>query len=108
MLPYCLAMKADNPSPQSDQSKTEFLRESEEKFFKAFHGNPCPIAISRRSDGMIMEANHAFDEWFGIPAGSASGKLSLEFGIWNCQAERDEMLKLLKEKGTVRNFQMIV
>jgi PAS domain-containing protein len=70
--------------------------------------NPYPIAISRRSDGMIMEANHAFDEWFGIPAGSASGKLSLEFGLWTCQAERDEMLKILKEKGSVRNFQAIV
>ena len=108
MLPYHFAMKADSSSPQSDMSKTEFLRESEEKFFKAFHGNPYPIAISRRSDGMIMEANHAFDEWFGIPAGSASGKMSLEFGLWTCQAERDEMLKSLKEKGSVRNFQSIV
>jgi PAS domain S-box-containing protein len=36
------------------------LRQSEEKFFKAFHATPDAIVISRASDGLLLEFNDIF------------------------------------------------
>jgi PAS domain S-box-containing protein len=86
----------------------EALRESEEKFSKAFHGNPHPIVLSRRADGRILEVNEAFGKWLGITAAEARGKTTVDFGLWKSAKEREEIVKLLEQHGSLQNFEKLV
>jgi PAS domain S-box-containing protein len=85
----------------------EALRDSEEKFCKAFHGNPNPILITRIRDGVILEANRAFGDWFGVSPQQARGKSTLEIGLWRTAEEREELRELLRQKGCVRDYQRV-
>ncbi|MCK4274048.1 MAG: PAS domain S-box protein [Dehalococcoidales bacterium] len=81
----------------------EALRESEEKFYKAFHSSPEVITISRLSDGTFLEVNDSFLRTNGYTREETIGHTSLELGIWVKPGDREKMLKLLKEKGRVSN-----
>ena len=55
-------MSTDKPT---EHKKTdELLRESEERFSKAFHNNPAAMAISR-ADGKIVDVNESFERLIG-------------------------------------------
>ena len=82
----------------------EALRESEEKFSKAFYGNPNPTMITRQADGLIIEVNEAFCQWFGLPSDEAKNKTTFDFKFWDSAADRDEFLTLLQREGSLRNY----
>ena len=81
----------------------EALRESEEKFSKAFRSSPEAIVISRLSDDTIEEANDTFLRLTGYTREEINNKKSDDTGTWAKPDERAEMIKMLKEKGAVRN-----
>lgn len=88
-------------------SKTaeDSLRQSEEKFFKAFRHNPASMAISRIDDGGFVEVNDAMAQLFGYSRYEIIGYTSLELGIWADPADRQEMIGLLQTQGAARNRQ---
>src|SRR4030065_1948059 len=45
----------------------EALRQSEDKFSKAFHASPDWISISRQADGMFIDVNEGFEHLSGFP-----------------------------------------
>jgi PAS domain S-box-containing protein len=92
----------------SRKTAEEALRESEEKFFKAFHGNPNPILITRRSDGRMIEVNEAFCQWFGISPNEARKMTAFDFKFWNSDKDRNEFLAALQKQGLVRNYRKTV
>ncbi len=57
------------------------LRQSEEKFAKAFALNPAGIAISRQADGCFLEANPAYLQTVGYSCDELIGRRSTELGI---------------------------
>ena len=79
------------------------LRESEEKFSKAFRRSPEVIVISSIEDGTIFEANDTFFRLTGYTRAEVIDKKSSELGIWAVPEERAEMIKPLKKKGMVSN-----
>jgi PAS domain S-box-containing protein len=81
----------------------EALRESEEKFSKAFRSSPETIVITRLFDGTIVEVNDTFLRVTGYTREEVIGKKMTGLGVWAEPEERTRMLKILKEKGTVRN-----
>ncbi|MDD5339556.1 MAG: PAS domain S-box protein, partial [Dehalococcoidales bacterium] len=83
----------------------ESLRESEEKFSKAFKSSPQGILISGLEDGVIMEVNDAFVELTGISRKELIGKTANDFHLWNSPEEREEIIKILNEKGIVENIE---
>jgi len=86
----------------------EALRESEEKFFKAFHGNPNPTLITRRSDGRIIEVNEAFCQWFGLPPVEAKNLTTFDFKFWDTNEDREKFVETLEKNGHVRNYRKTV
>src|SRR6185369_1456058 len=84
------------------------LRESEAKFFKAFHGNPHPTLLTREVDGKILEANQCFADWFNVTTAEAKGKTAFDFGIWESIDEREKLLELLHQKGMLKNYEKSV
>lgn len=79
------------------------LRQSEEKFAKAFQTAPTIMIIASLADGRYMEVNDAFEKTLGWSRGEVLGRSSLEMGIWVEQEQRSEIVRTIKEGGTVIN-----
>lgn len=82
------------------------LRESEEKFAKAFQFSGVPMAISAIKDGLFVEVNDALVNTFGYEKYDLIGKTSVEAGLWVRLQQRDAIRKQLMEKGFVRDVEV--
>ena len=82
------------------------LRQSEELFSKAFHANPEPVVISRLSDGRIIDVNESFVRFSGHSREEAVGRGALELGLWDRPEDRAPLVRILTEKGSVRDLEL--
>jgi len=88
----------------TERKKTqEALRESEERFSKAFHASPGSMSISRLKDGIFIEVNEAFLKDKGYTRKEVIGHSSTELGIWKDEEHRNKVLQMLQEQGRVSN-----
>ena len=76
----------------------EELRESEEKFHKAFHRNPSPMTISSL-DGRFIDVNDAFALHLGYSREELIGQYASEIGIFLDQVGREERFERLVAQG---------
>ncbi len=79
------------------------LRESEERFFKAFSLSPAPMVISEIETGRFLDVN---EQWLRMMEHSREetvGHTSYEQGIWEDPEVRIRMGKALKETGSFRD-----
>jgi PAS domain S-box-containing protein len=83
----------------------EKLIESEERFSTAFHSSQEAISITRVSDGVYIDINDAFCSVFELSRGQVIGRTSKELNLWVNPEERDELFKIIHEKGQVPNFE---
>jgi PAS domain S-box-containing protein len=83
----------------------EKLRESEEKFKKAFYTSPDSININRLEDGMFVSINNGFTQITGYSEDDVIGKTSLEINIWNNPEDRSGLVAGLKQSGEVQNLE---
>jgi PAS domain S-box-containing protein len=91
---------------ESCRARSEhLLRESEERFSKAFRASPVNISILRLSDKRYIEANDAFVRWFGLSRESILGQDSEELGIWVNPEERVKFLGDLERNGSLREVE---
>jgi PAS domain S-box-containing protein len=79
------------------------LRQSEEKFNKAFNASPGVLTISKVSDGTFLEINDSFTRVFGFIREEVIGHKSLELNIWVNPTDRVNMIHHLKKQGRVSN-----
>jgi len=89
-----------------ERRRTEImLRQSEERFAKAFRTAPVGICISRLADGMMLEANDTFLTMYGFTRDEVIGHTSVETGLWADAAERARLLERLKKEGHLKLFE---
>ncbi|HEX6124363.1 MAG TPA: PAS domain S-box protein [Pyrinomonadaceae bacterium] len=81
------------------------LRESQERFSKAFSSGPLVFTLSSLKDGRLVEVNETFVEVTGYSRREAIGKTSLELGLWSDENDRNEEMQAVREKGHVRNLE---
>jgi PAS domain S-box-containing protein len=84
----------------------EALRESEEKFSKAFQSNPNGICITEMATGRYIEMNESFCRLFGYSRAEMIGHTSIEMDIWEHPADRERLVRPLREGGVVNNVQV--
>jgi len=82
------------------------IKENHEYFQIIFESSPEMIIISKFEDGIITHANNAIYDLTGFQFDEVVGKQSLEF--WENKDERIALVKELKEKGFVKNFETIL
>jgi PAS domain S-box-containing protein len=82
------------------------LRESEEKFRKAFLINPDSITISRMEDGAFISVNNGFTQIFGYSEEEAIGKTVQQLDIWLDLEERSYHVRKLKSRGIIENWEL--
>ncbi|MCK4678712.1 MAG: response regulator [Bacteroidales bacterium] len=81
------------------------LKESEEKFSKAFLNLPDAITISTLAEEKIIEINEGFERIFGFSRKEAIGKTTVELNIWKNIEERNNFTAILKRKEVVRDME---
>ncbi len=91
---------------ESSRAHSEhLLRESEERFSKAFGSSPVIIAILRLSDKKFIEANDALVRWFGLSRDRILGHDSEELGLWMNLDDRAKFLTDLERNGSLREVE---
>jgi two-component system, cell cycle sensor histidine kinase and response regulator CckA len=81
------------PEPQEDTStQAQQLRASEQRFEKAFHANPTPMAIVRLRDGRYLDINDASLRMLGYSRHEVIGKTGRELAF-----TPDEVREKVKE-----------
>ncbi|MBA3352834.1 MAG: PAS domain S-box protein, partial [Blastocatellia bacterium] len=81
------------------------LRESQERFQKAFSSGPLVFTLSSLKDGRLVEVNDTFVEVTGYSREEAIGKTSIELGLWENAEDRKEEMAAVREIGHVRNLE---
>lgn len=84
----------------------EALRLSEERFAKAFRASPAALSITRLADGCFVDVNESFLRMFGYGRGELIGHRSTELNMFPNPDERAEPVRLLREQGWVRDYEM--
>jgi PAS domain S-box-containing protein len=90
------------------RSTAQALRESEEKFSKAFRASPDGMAISEVATGRYVEVNEGYSLLCGYRREEMIGRTSIELGIWKEPAERERFVVELQQRGRVRDFHMVL
>lgn len=83
----------------------EALRQSEERFSKAFRAMPIPIAISKLADGHILDVNEAFVELFGFSRDEIIGQTASSLGTWVNLENRAQLIQRLQLERSVRDVE---
>jgi len=83
----------------------DHLRQSEERFSKAFHANPAAMIITRMSDGRIIDVNESYQQILGYTSEELIGKTGFALNITNSPEERQNLVAQLRTDGSVRNYE---
>jgi PAS domain S-box-containing protein len=75
----------------------EEMRQSEEKFAKAFQTSPYAIAITRVADGKFIEINNAFASIIGYSRAELMAESSIGLKLWVKEKDRDEVVSVLRQ-----------
>ncbi|MDM9379516.1 PAS domain S-box protein [Chlorogloeopsis sp. ULAP01] len=81
------------------------LRESEEKFSKAFRSSPIPITILKLEDGRYIDVNDAFLAITGFSREEVINCTPSELNIWTNSEDGDRIQSLLQQQGFIRNLE---
>ena len=79
------------------------MRESEERFSKAFRSSPAPMVISDIQTGRFIDVNDQWLRMLGHSREETIGHTSFELGIWEDPEARVRLGGLLREQGTFRD-----
>lgn len=84
----------------------EALRMSEDKFAKVFNRSPLWVVITTLEDGRYLEANETFLHETGYTREEVIGHTAEELGIRINPREREDLVRLIREKDSVRNLEV--
>jgi PAS domain S-box-containing protein len=81
----------------------EALRESQEKFYKAFGFSPDSITISTLEEGRFIEVNPSCLRMLGYQRDEMVGRTSYELNLWADYNDRERIKEIVQREGAVRN-----
>jgi PAS domain S-box-containing protein len=88
------------------QQAQDALRQSEERFAKAFRMAPGPMAILTLDGLRILDVNDAFTAATGWRREEVVGRPEAEVEFWGQGAHRDELERQMKHTGHVRSVEI--
>jgi len=83
------------------------MLEFNERFSKAFNGNPSPMTISVLSSGEFFEVNQSFLETYGFTRDEVIGKTSVAIDFLT-ESERQKAIRQVRETGDLHDYEMRV
>jgi PAS domain S-box-containing protein len=82
------------------------LKQSEQRFYLAFHSSPAALVITNLSSGHIIDVNEAYANLVGIPEQELVGKSTKSLNLWTDPDARAKMVEGLLKSGRIRNIEM--
>ena len=82
------------------------LRESEEKFSKAFRSSPDALALTELATGRHIDINEGHERLFGFARDEVIGRTTLEIGIYSDPDDRRRMVEAMCTHGLVRGLEL--
>jgi len=83
------------------EADERLMRESEERFRKAFDAGPAAMSLISHPDGRYVDVNNAWLATYGYDRAEVIGRSSIEFGLWVNPAERARLYEDLEGKGSL-------
>jgi PAS domain S-box-containing protein len=90
---------------QSLQEANEALRQSEERFAKAFRSNPVPLSLSSAEDGRYVDVNDAFVQLTGFTRAELLAQAPPGPKLFSRPGVEQEIRQAIGAKHPVRNRQ---
>jgi PAS domain S-box-containing protein len=90
------------------EKKVIQLKESDEKFQKAFNASSAGITMTRLSDSKFIDVNPAFLKMIGFSRKEVINRSSVDLGLIVNIADREDVLAQVKEKGAMRHMEMTI
>jgi PAS domain S-box-containing protein len=81
------------------------LRQSEERFAKAFRLAPVPMMLTTLDGFKILDVNDAFATAMWLATAEAIGKTAFDIELWEDGAKRQRFEARLREDGNVHGFE---
>jgi PAS domain S-box-containing protein len=88
-----------------DQRANADMAEARQHFESIFSTSPGAAVITSLDEGTILDINHGFTEMTGLSRAELIGRSSLEVHIWKDARDRSEIVRRLREAGSVENFE---
>jgi len=82
------------------------LRQSDERFSRAFQASPAPMLISTLSDGRLVYVNEAAERLFGYPLEEVVGRTVSDLGVFKDPEESDRIFRRFREGTPVRDLEL--
>jgi len=86
------------------------LRESEERFSRAFNANPSLMSLSERNENTqewhYVDVNESFLTVLGFKREDVIGRTADELGILTDSTVKEEMQRMLRENGRIREYEV--
>jgi PAS domain S-box-containing protein len=83
------------------------LRESEEKFARAFRSSPQALVITEIPSGRYIDVNLGFERLTGYSREEVIGRTAVEIGIWENQADREDLMRRMQREGWARDVEYV-
>jgi len=97
------------------QQRTEQLNEANEKlsaaselFHNLFHANPIPTSLTRLADGLFLDINDAYLQFYELEREAVIGYTSQELNLPLAPDQRPGIVAQLKKEGMIRNLELEV
>lgn len=87
---------------------SEALRASEERFSRIFYSSPYPIGYGGINDGVLLDVNERFAEFFGYSRQEMIGRSIHEFNAWVNLEDRSTLCNALMEHGFALDYELKV
>ncbi|HQO23657.1 MAG TPA: PAS domain S-box protein, partial [Spirochaetota bacterium] len=79
------------------------LKNSEEKFAKAFLASPDILFLTSLEDGIIVEINERIEKILGYKRNEIIGKSPIDLNIWEDNSLRKEYIESIKKEGSIHD-----
>jgi PAS domain S-box-containing protein len=97
--------EAFNGMLEGIELRDQSLRNSEERFSKAFLASPIPIAIVRNPERTFLDINGSNLALLGCRREDVIGRSALELGFVT-PSENDRIMKAMEAQGSLRNLEV--
>jgi two-component system NtrC family sensor kinase len=102
-----LAYMIINSVDITERKKMEVaLKESEEKFSKAFSASPNPVCIMTVKEGDFLDVNESFLHFSGYSREEVIGHTPVELNLWVARDDEKKMEESLKKTGKVDRLEI--